>query len=391
MSTATHSGNGRVIQPYLDAPDHRVPLPSLAVDHVELAAAFTGTVLRYLFRVLPCVSSELERWRAGAAAIPNAHLRQNALAALAKRGNIEGAALFATLAPAAHRRTTIDALVAFQTAYNYLDGLSELPSEDPIANGEQLHQALLTALHPDAPHVDYYAYNGEREDGGYLIALLTTCRDAVAKLPSYSAVAPTARAAAARIVDFQALNLSETNGGHSALQKWASELTPAGSGLAWWETAAAAGSSLAVHALLAAAAHPGLDAWDVREIDATYFPWIGALHSLLDSLVDRPEDRRNGQRSLLDYYHFHAHATVQLKFLAMSARCATERLWHRHSHRVILTAMCSYYLSAPECSGTEARTITRTLTRALGIPLQVAIAMFRSRRLLHTLTHRAYT
>ena len=93
------------------------------------------------------------------------------------------------------------ALVAFQTAYNYLDALSELPSDQPVANGEQLHQALLTALHPGAAHLDYYALNPDRRDGGYLESIVDACARAVAGLPSFPALAPTARCAAARIVD----------------------------------------------------------------------------------------------------------------------------------------------------------------------------------------------
>jgi len=268
---------------------------------VELGVAFTETIARYLFRVLPAVRWELAHWRTRAAEIPNLKLRHHALQALCKQGNIEGAALFATLAPAVHRRRTVRALVAYQSAYNYLDALSELPSKDPVANGDQLHQALLVALHPDAPHSNYYAYNPDKGDGGYLNAIVDACREALAGQPSYTACIPTARAAAARIVDFQALNLNENQGGHDALQSWAREETPAGSGLAWWETAAAAaGSSLSVHALMAAAADPHLHACDAREIDRAYFPWIGALHSLLDSLVDRIEDHERGQPSLLD-------------------------------------------------------------------------------------------
>jgi hypothetical protein len=49
------------------------------------------------------------------------------------------------------------------------------------------------------------------EDGGYLTAILDACRHAVAGLPSFGAVAPTVRGAAARIVDFQALNLGEAD------------------------------------------------------------------------------------------------------------------------------------------------------------------------------------
>ena len=48
--------------------------------------------------------------------------------------------------------------------------------------------------------------------------------------------------------------------------------------------------------------NPHVDGWDAREIDRAYFPWIGALHTLLDSLVDRHEDRESGRPSLLSYY-----------------------------------------------------------------------------------------
>ena len=39
--------------------------------------------------------------------------------------------------------------------------------------------------------------------------------------------------------------------------------------------------------------------------------------------------------------------------------------------------MCSYYLSAPECYTREGAAITSSLTRALGLSLNVAIWMFR--------------
>ena len=42
-------------------------------------------------------------------------------------------------------------------------------------------------------------------------------------------------------------------------------------------------------------------AWDVEAIEGAYFPWICALHSLLDRLVDVAEDERAGQRNLLSY------------------------------------------------------------------------------------------
>jgi tetraprenyl-beta-curcumene synthase len=394
MSTTIHTNNGhapvKTFEGALHARERGSSARTAAVEHLRLGLTFSDTVVRYLLLVLPSATSELASWRTQAAAIPNPKLRHHALQALLKRGNIEGAALFATLAPAAHRRRTIRALVAYQTAYNYLDALCELPSNDPIANGEQLHQALLTALHPDAEHPDYYTLNPDMGDGGYLTAIVDTCRSAVTGLPSYEAIAPTAREAAARIVDFQALNLNEAQGGHDALKRWATEATPASSGLEWWETAAAAGSSLAVHALIAASADPHLDSSDAGEVDRAYFPWIGALHSLLDSLVDREEDHERGQRSLLDYYGSPAATAINLGSLASRARTATERLAEPHAHRVVLTAMCSYYLSAPQCEIAETHSITNRLTEALGVPLSVAVLMFRVKRLASAIAHHAY-
>jgi tetraprenyl-beta-curcumene synthase len=356
----------------------------------ELPFAFARIAVCYLLLVSPSARRELAQWRARAAEIPNANLRRIASRALEQHGNIEGAALFATLAPAVYRRRTIRALVAFQTAYNYLDALSELPSEDPVVNGYRLHQALVIALQPGAAHPDYYAHNRDRGDGGYLTAILDACRDAVAGLPSYPLLTQTVQEAAARIVDFQALNLSEDQGGHDALERWASEATAAAGGLEWWETAAGAGSSLAVHALIAAAADPRLDGFDACQIDRAYFPWIGALHSLLDSLVDRREDREGSRPCLLNYYPSPAEEATRLAVLAIRARDHIARLPSPRAHRAIVTAMCSYYLSAPECDTAESQLITRALTGAIGLPLSVAIAMFRARRLVATLTGNLY-
>jgi tetraprenyl-beta-curcumene synthase len=378
VSTATHTSSGR-----------RTRRPHPAAEDLRFACVFADTVLCYLVRVLPDVRSELAHWRGRAEEIPDPRLRRSARESLAKRGNIEGAALFATLAPAVRRSDTVRALVAFQTAYNYLDALSELPCADPRANAEQLHQALLTALHPSAEHLDYYAHTPDRGDGGYLTALIDACRTALSCLPSFPALAPAARGAAARIVDFQTLNLAESCGGHDGLSRWAADATPPGCGFAWWETAAAAGSSLAVHALIAAAADPGVKSWQGAEIDRAYFP-VGALHSLLDSLVDRREDRERGQSSLLGYYDSPAAAGVGLDALAAGALSATARLPNPHAHRVILTAMCSYYLSAPQCDTPAARPIAASLGVLLGIPLRASIAMFRCRRLFHTLTRQPY-
>ena len=45
---------------------------------------------------------------------------------------------------------------------DYLDGVSERPRDDPIANGLRLHSAFEVALDPEAAHADYYGLRRRR-------------------------------------------------------------------------------------------------------------------------------------------------------------------------------------------------------------------------------------
>lgn len=353
----------------------------------ELPRAFVQTSLCHLTSVLPSAHLEMGDWRARAAEIPDPNLRCSAERSLQKRGNMEGAALFATLAPPARRKDTIRALVAFQAAYNYLDTLSELPSANPVANADQLHEALLCALTPGTPHADYYAENSRSDDGGYLRALVDACRSAGSSLPAFEVVAPHALSAAARIRDFQTLN-AEPNASR-AMESWAQEHTPRRQGVEWWEAAAACGSSLPVHALIAAAA-AGADLATVRRTEEAYFLKAGALHSLMDSLVDRREDEDAGLVCLLDHYGSSGHAASRLQSLAARTLKATADLPNRQRHRAIVTAMCSYYLSAPGRESAEAAAVRRALTRTIGPTLSTAVLVFRARRTINGLLGRVY-
>jgi tetraprenyl-beta-curcumene synthase len=317
-------------------------------------------------------------------------LRGVTVDALAKRGNMEGAALFAVLAPRATRDAAVRALVAFQAAYNYLDTLVEQPSPDPVENGRQLHHALLVALEPGAAHSDYYAHCHLREDGGYLAEMVDSCRRALGALPSYRLAAELAPAAAARIVAFQSLNLGESQGGQAGLERWARVHTPLHSGLCWWETAAAGGSSLGVHALIASAARPDLDPREVSAMERAYFPWIGALHSLLDSLVDVDEDRRDGQRNLLSYYRSTDEISVRLMSIAASANSASRTLTGGRRHEAILTAMAGYYLSSPEACSRDLYRVSDNVAIATGALVKPALPLFRAGRLASGLFRAAF-
>ena len=354
-------------------------------ERLLLAGVFTAAALRYWLTVFPGVARQLARWRRRADGIADPVLRGLALDALAKSGNIEGAAAFATFVPRSHRKLVLRAVVAFQTAYNYLDLLTEQLGPDPAANARRLHEALLVALDPAAAHLDYYEYNPQHNDDGYLSEIVEVCRGALGVMPSYAAVAPSARRAAERIVEFQSCNTGELQGDLAALERWARAATPPGEDLRWWETAAAGGSSLCVYALIALAAERDLDAslQTVAAVKDAYFPWIGALHSLLDNLVDVAEDRATGQHNLIGLYASPQEAATRMGRLAERSLHAAREL-PGDGDSLILAAMASFYLSTPDASlpaGAGGDSIRRAVLDVLGKPAALAGLVFRLRRL----------
>jgi tetraprenyl-beta-curcumene synthase len=334
----------------------------------DSAGTFAGAAGRYWLSVFPAFQCELRHWRARARAIKDPVLRRLALDAQhSKRRSLEGAVAFAAFVPRAFRAPVITALATYQVIFDYLDTLSEQPNTDPIANGRQLNQALLAALDPVPVRIDYYAYCGPGGDDGYLEALIEACRTALITLPSYTVIAEPVRRAAERIVVYQSLNHGDPSKSHEAFARWARQETQPGSELRWWETGAAAGSSLAVLALIGATADPALNPQDTDSLEQAYYPWIGALHTLLDSLVDRQEDTAApGQRSLIDYYCSPTETAVRLEAIATQAVEHTRRLPHADDHAMILAAMASFYLSDPQASTPYARLAKKQVLATMG-------------------------
>jgi len=336
---------------------------------------------KYWCSVYPQVRRELADQRRRAAAIPRASLRAVALSVLdSKRANIDGAAAFAVFAPRARRTAVIRAQVAFQALYDYLDALAEQPHPDPVGNSRRLHWALTAALDPCAPDGAHDAQLDDGEDGGYVQGTVERCRAALRALPGYPAVRAPAARFGAQIVDYQSFNVSQEPGPQAQFARWASEMTPPGCGLRWWETAASAGSSLGLFALIAMAAQPGVSPEEALAVERAYFPWIGALHSLLDSLIDLSEDRASGQRALTENYTDAGETASRFKLLAEESRCRAAALSDSGRHLLMLAAMAGLYLTEPQAQDPHARAARRAVLRTLGAPATAAMAVMRLRR-----------
>jgi hypothetical protein len=309
-------------------------------------------------------------------------LREAALSALTTKSDVlEGAVAFVVLAPPSMDRQVVRAITAFEIAFDYLDTVVELPNPDPVANTYSLGRALLAALAPGCGHANYYEHNIGTDDAGYLTMLVDACRAAVVRLPAFDVVAEPARRALARIVRYQSLN----HGAHGSCDdfaEWARSQTVPGSNLHWWETGAAVGSQLFVLALIAAAADPTTCAERVDAIERAYFPWIGALSTLLDSVVDQRADRAEDQRSLVDYYSSPQMAAERLGLMALEARRAVLPLADAPNHTLILAAMAAFFHSTPQALTPEVGLATQAVLDVMQDWTTPALLFFRTRRAL---------
>jgi tetraprenyl-beta-curcumene synthase len=336
---------------------------------------------RYWLFTYPLLRADLRAWERRAAAIPDAQLRDDALATLRReRLNAAGAALFSTLA--AHPDPALlQVLVAFQIAWDYLDTLAERPAPDPVANGAHLHLALVDALVPSGPHADYYRLHCASDDGGYLVALVDACRAGCAALPGYRHVRDAAVAEATRAGAVQSANHGPPATRAPALRAWAG-MSGGDAGASWFELAAAASSSLAIHALLALAADAQASAATAEQVHAAYVPWVGALSTLLDSLVDEAEDAVSGEISYIAHYGSRAHARARLREIVAHAMSEARELPSGQRHAVIVAGTIAMYLSKSSAWTMAVRPTTLAVLRACGIMVLPLLVLLRAWRLL---------
>jgi tetraprenyl-beta-curcumene synthase len=318
----------------------------VAMASREAVAALRALSL-YQGRIVPRVRRELERWREVADAIPDPLSRAQALEALDEKGlNVEATAVFATLAPPRTRPAATRAMVALQVAIDYLDTLDEQLSVG---------------------------------DPGYLDRLFGCYRDSARPLPSHGIVSTFLDRAVARCGEGQSRTHAAERGDRASLEAWALA-QDAPTVYRWWEVAAGASSSVAAHALIAAAADPTTSGWEAESIDAAYFPSVGALTVLLDDLIDREKDAAEGAHSYLEYYADSNEAAARLDLIAHLARVGIAPLRHPHRHAALVAGVAGFYLSAAEAETPYALPARERLLASAGPAVRPIVAVMRRRR-----------
>jgi tetraprenyl-beta-curcumene synthase len=333
----------------------------------------------YWFVIYPQTRAELRHWNERGQAIVDPVLREHALSKLrGERMVLEGAAAFAILAAPRHRVDVLRACVTFEIVYELTDVLGEQPVGDPLTHNEVLNRALLSAVEPLTPH-EAHLRGLARDDPAYLHELIDTCRAGIMRLPRHDAILPTVQRLAALAAEAQTPNHARRPDGHRRLARWAAsqhcEDAP------WWELAAAASSPLGIFALFAAASMPGTTEQELSAIDAAYFPWIGALVWLMESLVDHLEDAGSDNLSYFAQYESRTEATRRLVAVARRASDAAAGLPNGSVHTVLLAGAVALYLSTHEADHAEVRDVADAIRDAIGGPMGLLMAILRTRRL----------
>jgi tetraprenyl-beta-curcumene synthase len=356
-------------------------MSSLSLALLVGNARYWGTI------ALP-VRTQLARWERRAREIPDPVLQALACHKLrTERFNVEVAATLATLAPRAHRRSAVEAIVALQVMYDYLDLLTEQFSPDPLTDGRCLYGALRDALLQGTPSAgDYYRHHPQSNDGGYLWELASAVRLALARLPATDAVTAVAQRGAERCAEAQvryhaAARSAREPGdrGVAELERWARR-EAADTALQWPEfLAGAAASVIVVHALIAAASDHRTTRDAAEALDAVYLS-IGAL-TMLDSLVDHQEDLETGELGYLRCYESSEQMAQRLASVAADATARARALPGAAHHVVTLVGVVAYYTSAPTARSAVALPITRHLHRELRPLIAPILALMRAWRL----------
>ena len=334
-----------------------------------------ATLSDYRVSIVPRARREIRRWAAAAAAIPDPVLRTHATHAIVVDSrNAEAVVALAATAPRRQRRTTVELLVAYQLLVDYVDTLGERVCATELRHGLSLGMALVSAIHPPASPVDLDPLG---DDGGYLVALVTTCRGRFRRLPSAHVVAQEAEAAALRCAQALAYTHTATwTGALDELRRWTAAENEAAD-YSWCEIAAGGNSSIAILALLAAAADPLTTGHDAAALAASYWPHVCVMSTMFDSLIDYEHDVVSGEFSFVSHYCGAGAARDGPIHATQLSLTAVRPLRRSHIHTMIVCGVAGYY-AASAAPGSFAADVAPSVIGQLGragTPVVVALRL----------------
>ena len=305
-------------------------------------------LLRFLRRVVPHASLELDGIAALANSIPDARLRTQALASIrAKAYHVAGGCILATFLPPLAARRYVEVVAPLESIYDYLDNLCDRHPDVPVDAYPVLHQAIADALDPHAGTHDYYALGPLGDDGGYLTRLVTRTQRSLGRIEPGTAMRDAFAEAASLYGEMQTFKHYPAAQREKACIAWFERRCDARfEGMQWYEFACAAGSQFQVYAPLFA--HFAGREGSVAATYAAYFPAVAALHVLLDSFIDQAEDREHAELNFASLYPSPERMRVRFAEMATASMRRFAALPDPKHHRFVLRVMALFYLTHPK-------------------------------------------
>ncbi|PKN35605.1 MAG: DUF2600 domain-containing protein [Deltaproteobacteria bacterium HGW-Deltaproteobacteria-19] len=329
---------------------------------------------RIFLDVRPRVHRHLQIWTARAGAIPDPELRRQALLSIATKSfHCEGGGIYALLAGDAFEEA-VRFIVAYQTISDYLDNLCDRSTSQDPEDFRALHESMPQALVPGSVRTDWYRLHAERDDGGYLADLVRTCQEALRRVPSYGAIAPGLLRLEGLYGDLQVHKHVRLDERLPRLLSWFESHRNGVPDLRWYEFAAATGSTLGIFCLVSSAFRENFPAERAGQVEKALFPWVQALHILLDYLVDQEEDRQGGDLNFCSYYSGEADMLDRMKWLFLRAEEAVRALPEAPFHRMIIRGLLGIYLADRKVD--RQVSVRRMVRRLLGTGGPAAIFFF---------------
>ncbi len=321
--------------------------------------------------VQPTLEAEFSAWYKQAQGIPDPELRKQALASMeTKKFHCQGGAVYAAQV-VSYVPVIVPLIVAYQTISDYLDNLCDRSTSLDPHDFRQLHLSMQDALTPGAPLQDYYRFRTEKDDGGYLSALVLACQTYINQLPSYDKIKPHVLYLSRLYSDLQVYKHIAHDQREANLLDWWERHQNRYPQIYWQEFSAVTGSTIGIFALFCLATDPELREQTITSVIDAYFPWICGLHILLDYLIDLEEDRLGGDLNFVSYYRSEHEATERLKFFVQQAKASVEGLPNSAFHRMIVDGLVAFYLADRKVNRSQPRiyTIARQLMKqAKGLP-----------------------
>lgn len=323
----------------------------------------------------PKTKSFLSLYEQHAQQITDPKLKREALASLSKKAfHCYGASFYAVLVSDEYQADYLKFMTAYQTMCDYLDNLVDQTNVINETNFRRLHQSLLDVfkLTPHAPN--YYQYQTQQLDGGYLNMLVRLCQESLKKIPHYSLYASWLGRLAGLYVDLQVYKHLKVSEREVRLIQLRSQQKRLARDLTWFEFGAACGSTLGIFTMVAYAMNQ--DRYQIQPecIFQAMFPAVQELHIMLDYLIDLEEDSEEGELNFFSYYHNFEEGIYQILDVYHEAQQRIRFLPEKGFHQTINDGLFALYLAEGVKKNPKLRIVQKQIIKKLG---------FRARFLFH--------